>query len=108
MTRIRTHHRVDEPLEGVREESGWFVALMDCPKLSEPIVPDLPIDLVVDPRTEERNGASIHDEQDDTGREDVDLQSIINSSLYLRSPITISPNLICIHLSRFLFRVPEI
>lgn len=78
------------------------------PKLSEPIISDLSIDLVVDPGAEERNGSGIHDEQNDTGREDIHLQSIINSSLYLRSTIAISPNLIRIHLTSFLLRVPKV
>lgn len=81
---------------------------MDLPKLRKPIVSDLPIDLIVGPRAEERNGAGIHDEQNDSSRKDIYLQSVINSSFYFRSPIAVSSHPIRIHQPSLLLGVPEI
>lgn len=65
---------------------------MYLPKLSKPIVLDLSIDLIVDSSAEEGHGSRIHDEKYDSNREYVHLQSVINSTFYLRSTVAISPN----------------
>lgn len=108
LIRICAQHRVDQSLEGIRKETRRLVAFVDLPKLSKPVVSDLSIDLIVDSSAEERNWASIHDEKNDSSREYVHLQPIINSSLYLRSPIAISPNSHSIYLTCLFLGMPEI
>ena len=81
---------------------------MDLPELSKPIVSNLAIDLIVDFSVEEWNGAGIHDEENNSSGEYVHLQSIVNSSLYLRSPIAVSANPYSIHLPSNLLRMPEV
>lgn len=87
-----TEDAVDEPFELGGEEAGRFSGFVECPEPVEVLGLDEAVDVVLWPSAEEGGSAVVHDEEDNSGSEQVGLESSVVALHHLHGFVALSPH----------------